>query len=566
MAVDLEALFGTAPSTEGSGLPGISHSKELTRILALPLRDPAPLGERLAPLVTERLKTPAGTMTLRPLQALALVEAYEFRGLLGLLPVGEGKTLLSYLLPLVLPVKRPLLIVPAGHMEKDGKPGKTEIEFAELREHWQLAPMKITSYEKISRRPDWLDELAPDCLICDEVHALKDPRSACTKRVYRYIRARAKDNLRTTFCGMSGTIAARSFKDWWHIQQWALIPELQPLPYNHPTMLSWCEALDEKIKEPRPTGALSAFSDGDRNPAHVRQAFGERLRMIPSIISSKGGEVAASIDVQVKLHNVPAITDALVELRRSWSTPGGEEFSEASDLWRHAREIANGFYYKWREPGPPEWMDARREFNGFVRQTLHGSRTYDSMAQVKEAFADRPEVARWASVEHTFEPVTVPVWFCDDVIDYVPDWAHHMVGGLVWVEHRAVGERLEQLCDLQYFGEGGRSRRGNSIINHRGPAVVSQAAVSRGFNLQRYSHNLILNMTPIGTRAEQLFGRTHRQGQLEDVVHFEFLITGAEQLEGFRQMQRDSLYEQQTSGQRQKLCLADVTTTGALGA
>ena len=559
MTADLEALFGP-PRPQSSGLPGVSFSDELRRVLDLPLRDPLATAARLVGPLTEMLRKPGGTMTLRPLQALGLVEAHDFRGLLALLAVGEGKTLLSYLLPFVLKCDRAVLIVPASLVDK------TRQEFDELEAHWQTDPLAqytIISYELLSRKPGLLAELSPDMLVCDEVHALKDPKSACTKRVHRYLRLRAKEGKSTIFCGLSGTIAARSFRDWWHIQQWALLPELHPLPYQYPTVLAWCEALDEKLMTRRPVGELARFCPDDPTPKGIRAAFGARLKQIPSIIASEGGEVAASLSVHVMLESVPAIDTAVATMRRTWATPA-EEFSEAADLWRHAREMANGFYYRWLEPGPEDWIDARREFNAFVRNILHGSRTHDTMAQVKAAHPAHPAVQAWRAIEHTFEPVTVSEWLTEEVVDAAAQWARH-TGGLVWVEHRAVGERLEGLYGLPYFGEGGRTRAGLSILQHEGAAAVSQRAVSRGFNLQyKWHQNLILNMTPIGTRAEQLMGRTHRQGQPEDTVFFTWLVTVAEQLAGFEQTQADSLYEQETTGQLQKLCLADVTTTGAL--
>ncbi len=554
MGVDLSGL---SFADSGSGLPGISFSDELRRILDMPLRDPAPLADALVDYMTTWLRTPDGTMRLRPLQALGLVEAHDYQGMLGLLPVGEGKTLLSYLLPLVLEAKRAVLVVPASLVDK------THEEFAELRAHWRHAPMEVTSYELISRRPSLLDELAPDLLICDEVHGLKDPKSAATKRVWRYIRKCATEHRRLQFCGLSGTIAARSFQDWWHIQQWALPPAVQPLPYRYPIMLSWCEALDEKLKTRRPVGELARLSPGDPSPEGIRAAFGERLRMTPGVISSKGGEVAASIHFTVVQHSVPAIDEAVTTMRATWATPD-EEFTEASDMWRHAREMANGFYYKWETPAPPEWLDARKAFNAYVRQVLKNSRTYDTMGQVKAAFPEAPEVAAWAELEHTFDPVTVPVWFTDDVVEAAAGWAKE-TEGLVWVEHTAVGERLEQLYGIPYFGEQGRTREGVSILHHTGPAIVSQKAVSKGFNLQHKWHqNLLLNVTPAGWRYEQLIGRTHRQGQPHDTVYFIVIVTVAEQLAGFQQAQADARYEQHITGQRQKLCLADVTNTGAL--
>ena len=558
MGVDLTGLFdaGTMPRT-GSGLPGISFSDELRRILEMPLRDPLENADALVDYLTAQHKTPAGTMRLRPLQALGLVEAHDYGGMLGLLPVGEGKTLLSFLLPRVLGAQRAVLLVPASLVDK------TRAEFDDLELHWQYVPAHVTSYELVSRRPQLLEELAPDLLICDEVHALKDPKSAATKRVWRYIRQCATEHRRLQFCGLSGTIAARSFKDWWHLQQWALPPAVQPLPYHYPTVLSWCEALDEKLDTRRPVGELARLCPNDPTPAGIRAAFGERLRLTPGVISSKGGEVAASIQISVVQHSVHAIDEAVTLLRAKWATPA-EEFTEASDMWRHAREMGNGFYYRWETPAPADWLEARYEFNAFVRQVLKNSRTYDTMGQVKGAFPDAPQVATWRRLEHDFEPVTVPVWFSDEVLEAAAGWANS-TGGLVWVEHTAVGERLESVYGIPYFGEQGRTRAGASILQHTGAAAVSQKAVSKGFNLQyKWYQNVLLNVTPAGWRYEQLMGRTHRQGQPHDTVYFVVVVTVAEQLAGFEQAQADALYEQQTTGQQQKLCLADVTNTGAL--
>ncbi len=549
---------------ETSGLPGVSYNDDMHRILEMPLRDPLEHADALVAYMTNLLKKPEGTMTLRPLQALGLVEAHDYGGMLGLLSVGEGKTLLSYLLPTVTKADHAVLIVPAAHLTS----GKTEHEFAELAEHWQVDPkvrFTITSYQLISIRPTLLDDLDPDLIIADEVHKLKNPKSACTKRVRRYMQQRAKAGKRMQFCGLSGTLTDRSFRDWWHLQQWALPPEVHPLPYHYPTMLTWCEALDEKLKTRRPVGELSRFAPEDPTPDGIRTAFGERLRKTPGVVASSGGEVAASIQFNVVQHSVPAIDELVSTMRKTWATPA-EEFSEASDLWRHAREMANGFYYKFETPPPPVWSDARREFNSMVRQVLKHSRTYDSMSQVKEAYADAPVVHKWVQTEPTFKPVSIPVWFTDYVVEAAAEWARK-TQGLVWVEHIAVGQRLEQEYGLPYFGQLGRSADGRSILKHKGACAVSQAAISEGFNLQYgWYQNLILNMQCTGFRIQQLMGRTHRQGQPEDTVHFTYLATVPEQVTGFRQMQDLALYQQQTTGQKQKLCLADITHIGALGA
>lgn len=550
MAANLDSLFGDDSGEDPESLP-VALSDDLARILRLPQRDAMSLAEQIAEPLSRRLSRPDGAMALRPLQALALCEAHDLQGLLALLPVGEGKTLVTFLLPVVIKCERPLLVIPAALHQK------TERDFAELGKHWYARPMQIVSYELISRRPELLDEIKPDLIVCDEVDALKNPKAACTRRMHRYIRDRKKAGEPLVFCGLSGTIANRSFKDWWHIQQWALPPLVQPLPYSYPVMQSWSQALDEKLVARRPTGQLwRLVSDVPHaSVADIREAFGKRLRRTPGIITADGSTVSASLRIDRVNLRVPEIERALADMRRTWCTPGGEEFSEAADLWRHAREIANGFYYRW-EPTPPKWwLEPRKDFHAFVRSILGRSRSIDTMAQVVATYPEESSILNWYAVKDGYTPTTVPVWLTDVVLEYAARWAYAN-DGLVWMEHRAVGERLTR-SGLRYFGEQGQNEYGHSIQDHTGPAAVSALACYRGFNLQAWSRNLIMNAPPVGKHYEQLLGRTHRFGQLADAVTCTLLLTADEQRDGFEQACADAEYIQQTTGQRQKLCFAD---------
>ena len=87
---------------------------------------------------------------------------------------------------------------------------------------------------------------------------------------------------------------------------------------------------------------------------------------------------------------------------------------------------------------------------------------------------------------------------------------------------------------------------------------MSSIAVAEGFNLQSYFRNLILNATPSGLLWQQLMGRTHRFGQEADTVFFTVLTNVAEQMDGLRRAITDAEYIQATTGQAQKLCLADM--------
>jgi hypothetical protein len=522
----------------------VRNTAEFKRVCALPERDPDVIGKLIAKPLTARLKTPQGTMALWPMQALALAEAADYKGAMVLLPVGEGKTLITFLLPTLLKARSPVLVVRAALLQK------TWNDYKELKKHW-IKPFNphIVTYENISRNPNALAYYQPDLIIADECHKLKDPKAACTKRVYRYM----KENPETTFVGLSGTVAQRSFKDYWHLMQWALPKGLQPLPYGFKEMETWSEALDSKMKVRRGLGALKVW--GDDVPT-ARKAYGEKLRRTPGIVTIQNPEVHASLTIELVNLRIPAIEEALKEMRRTWATPGGEEFCEAVDLWRHAREIANGFYYKWDPEPPKEWLEARAEFMKFVRDKLRGSRKLDTMAQVCAAHADAFEVQEWKEIAPTFKLRTVAVPLdVTEIHTYVRHWTQE--AGLVWVEHRAMGKRLNQ-AGLRFFSSQGLNDLGEHIDHHIGPAIVSVRAIGEGFNLQRYNRNLVLNCTPLGSAWEQMIGRTHRQGQEADNVHVEVLITAEEQRAGFWQAVKDAHYVQETTGQRQKLCYADI--------
>ena len=71
----------------------------------------------------------------------------------------------------------------------------------------------------------------------------------------------------------------------------------------------------------------------------------------------------------------------------------------------------------------------------------------------------------------------------------------------------------------------------------------------------------MLHATPTGKQWEQMIGRTHRYGQDADAVRVQVLTVVDEQVAGFEQAQADAEYIQQTTGQKQKLCLATYTNT-----
>ena len=236
---------------------GVANTEELQRILALPFykwQDDPELpalaayleGEYLLPPVKSCMRRcghPAlvegcgecvrasmacvcrgeGTMGLRLVQAAALQEAHDLGGMFGVIRVGGGKTMISYLSGVVAGAERVLLVIPAKLRKK------TLREFALLRRHWRGPKrMHIISYELLSRDRGAEELLAyrPDLVVSDESHKFKNPRAACTQRMHAYL---TKINPEAAYLDMSGTSTKRSILEYHHRINWAIPDGLQPL-------------------------------------------------------------------------------------------------------------------------------------------------------------------------------------------------------------------------------------------------------------------------------------------------------------------------------------------------
>lgn len=547
--------------------PGVADNDELRRVIDLPRRQWAD-GDH--DWLSDALATPGGTQQLRPIQAAALVELGTEGGLFAPVRVGGGKTLISLLAPVVSFAARPLLLVPAALI------GKTRHDEAAYRADWQLGPwIKIMSYELLGRAQaaDTLTEWQPDLIIADEAHRLKNPRAACTRRVRRYMR----EHPETKFVAMSGTITKRSILDYAHILHWCIQPGAAPLPRGYNDLELWADALDERKGQLRRAdpGALKRLCDvpelelwdaGEQRRA-ARLAFRRRLQDTPAIICSDETPIDASITISDlnPRQDLPEIDAAFRTLRSTWETPDGWPIVDGLAMFRHARELALGFYYVWDPRPPREWLEARKEWAAYAREILRHSQTLDSELQVREAYADSPECRAWVAIRDSFEPNTVPVWLTDDVIDVCAKWMDRTGRGIVWTEHTCFAERLSQLTRTPYHGRQGLDANGRAIeqASRTLPLIASIASNGTGRNLQAWNRNLITSMPANGLQTEQLIGRTHRDGQEADTVSFEILTTCAEHLGAFWQAHRDCHYVADSTGAPQKLLLADLTIASA---
>jgi len=543
----------------------VTYTAEFRRVTALPRRVWAADDlDTLARELTAILRTPQGTMSLRPVQALALHDAGTERGLFGAVGVGEGKTIISLLMPVVLGAQRPILLLPGGLIEK------TQRARRELSVHWRIpTSLRIMSYDILGRvsAAEELNTYQPDAIICDEVHRLKNRRAAVTRRVARYMH----DYPLTAFCGMSGSVMDKSLTDFAHLLLWALKTKA-PIPTSREEIEEWAEALDhgvDPLARRRP-GALLAWAEDGQEDVYVRARHGFRRRLTetPGVVATvgEGEHVSCSIYVRGIRHAVSAVTEAnFLKLRSEWATPDDWQLMTGADVWRHAREMALGLYYIWSPRPPDDWREARRAWNAFVRETISHSRTYDSELHVANACdqgrLDPAALNAWRRIKPTFVPNVVPVWCDDTALDVCAEWLGKSPG-LVWTEHRFFAERLAERTGIPYYGAGGFSADGRYIEDAKAgdSAIASIDANREGKNLQTIWHrNLMVCPPSSATWWEQTIARTHRPGQTADEVIVDVLLCCREDWDACQDALAAALAVQDTTGKSQKILLADVT-------
>lgn len=545
----------------------IKMTPEWQRINDLPRREwNDKQAQEIADHYTSRLRTLTGTMRLRPLQGIALYEIETQRGLVGAIGVGRGKTLISMLAATILGSNRPLLLLPANLIVK------TQAERRPLEEHWQISrSLKLLSYEMLSRdqSKDVLEQFEYDCIIADEGHRLKSPKSGATRRIKRYLDVRPS----VAFVVMSGTLIKDDIRDFAHLTKWALRSRA-PVPLNTSEADEWARCLgkDDEINplksvDPGPLLLWAHAGDESGNPRETaRRAFRRRMSESYGVVTTKGDEVGCSITLNAHILGTNVTThNNFTTLRHKWETPDGYAFGLAIDYNRYAKQLALGFHYIWNPRPPDEWMYARKEWAKFVRATISHSRHLDTEYQIKkevlEGKLDPTAYNRWSQIEPVYKVTKKYIWHDDSAANACMAWAKQGPG-IIWVHHAFFARELSRRSGIRYFGaEGICAETNENIIYEKGnrPIIASVKANCTGKNLQCFERNLIPSPPASGLEMEQLIARTHREGTKADTVIVDLLIGCRENYLSLLKSLAAASMTEQIMGQGQKLLLADKT-------
>lgn len=569
-----------------NGGRAVQRSAELKRVLSLPRRDLQVYDKAFAAALSQELRKEGSTFELRVKQAPMLVEAVEAGGLFGMVPVGEGKSVVAPLFGKVLDVAPVVLLVPPAM--------KLELQqkvIPWLKKEIDFVPPIVVSYAELSTagKDDILERIKPAAIVCDEVHNLKYKSAARTKRFLRYF----DEHPDTILIALSGTIARRSLMDFHHIIMLTHKLFRCPVTRQWREAKDWSLALDPQVpgdQRLRPGALLELCRPGE----DARDGFRRRLMDTEGVVGGASEEVGASLIFRE--YNIdplpPVITQALKDLRKSWELPArsgepAEQITDALDFHRRARELAQGFYYVWDWPnGKPDeaWLMARAEWRAAVSAICRLNRPgLDSELLVRNAVkkgeggfpkkvkngqGDTIDVVlawqNWSKVMHREEPATRAVWLSDWYPAALVAWARDKVaegGGIAWCDSRAVEERCLDLLDGKTPGVFvcGAGDKGNArlleLAGSRAPASVIASATAHGTgkNLQRWSNMLIPLPWSGGADWDQRVGRIHRPGQEADEVNVEVWAHTEELRESIATAKEQAKFIEETTGAKQKL-------------
>lgn len=456
-----------------------------------------------------------------------------------------------------------------------------------------------------------IDAIAPQLVILDEAHYVKNFRSARTHRVLDYVTQK-----KPQLVALSGTITSKSIMDYWHLIKAALNTNT-PLPLSQQLAKEWSQVLDAKAQPSEAqTGAIKPLVDWARRsfpseefPFDVsgfRKAYRLRLNSSPGVVSTGDSEIGTSLIIR----NVPVENHekapGWVELEKlilgvveQWITPNGDEIDYSIHTFKWLFELTAGFYNQLLWPTPEAFAKTKGVSLDKANEMIEAGIAHHQALQIYsrelrawlEKYArptlDTPMLVGFDMANHgaknvgheLYEPWAAakdleivgmaeryakPVRVCQYKIDHALSWWREMVpegqGGILWAHNQEMVAWAFEVfknagVDAVHCPAGADSQildpaNANKLM------VASMPAHGTGKNLQHFQHQLFLQWPRSATAAEQTLGRLHRTGQEADELFAYRIDTTEFDALNFAACLNDALYIHQSTGVRQKLIYA----------
>ncbi len=455
-----------------------------------------------------------------------------------------------------------------------------------------VLPYSLMSSNKNS---NWIENLAPNAIIADEVDALKDMTSSRTMRLLRYfegadcppemLAARA----RTRFCGWTGSFIDHSITEIGHLFALALRMG-SPLPLDKKVRETWSRAVDP-VASPCPPGALMRLAEpGESVQAALRRRFADTPGFLVStssevVVEAAGERRVVELDIREReAPPLPAIIEEALEKVRSFQRPDtldgeSEDDEELEDPLAQAKcaaEVASGLCYRWVYPrGEPKalirrWFAARKDYTKEQRlKKLVGEKHLDSSglceAAAMRAWGDLPEVdglpcwkadswPAWRDIRDQVQPQPSVFRIHDYLVQDAVAWGREN-RGIIWYGMVEFAQWAHEISGFTIHGGGpGAERRLRAETGER-TILASIKSHGRGRNGLQFifDHQLIAQMMASATAHQQLLGRLHRRGQRAGCVRTEVYLHTPEILKAFNQALRRGEFVQSILGETQKL-------------
>lgn len=542
---------------DSSALGFAASERECLRIAGLPPRAPV---EDLTPF----FKRPGGTMQLNDEQNGALMEIGINGGALISLPVGMGKTLISFLageavrlagegVDGFVPPYEIMLLTKASIRTQ------TLDEIEKMGRHFRFNPPRVYSYSELSsqRGRNLLDQVQPDLIICDEAHTLASRISSRSKRFKAYARnyrkllahdeerrRRGDKNVRRRpplrFVFLSGSFVKEKIAEFAHLTE-LVQGEGNIVPRNYKMMQSWDRCLSHKLSPTstdqrhmapfiRSMGLFPQSPDVEDFRVAAREAFRRRFINTSGIVTTSKASTETPLEFHPWKLEVPGVVmEAVNKVDSLWERPDGETFPDVLSKMRYIQQLLQGFFLFWKWPDnkkDDEWVFKRSQWFKELRAFLTSRaavQDLDSPGLVEKAmrkgtlhgFGNLEAAWRdWREVAHRPVPPTHSSWISDYMVHAVRDFvAQRDEPVLIWtttIEMRtALGRHFPIIP------------RGEKPPDKPMTCVTSVMSHGTGLNLQHYRVNLLTEMLTDAKTMEQLIGRTHRQGQTRTVeAHF----------------------------------------------
>ena len=556
--------------------PSVNHTVEYNRVAALPRRV---LNEAdanaWAGVFTDELRAPGSRAKLRTWQGQCFAEAADCLGGFFVLPVGFGKTVLSYLLGHVVHGKRVLLILPANLI----KSGKTAGDFRSYVGEWltpQPPPWAVSrEWLALDANANYLDQFQPDVIVIDESDELANFDSATSRRLDRYIMARTREEC-AVFC-MSGTPSRNSIMAYWHLLRWCF-RDGAPVPRTRGEAQRWAMAIDQ-VKNQADSTRMDPGPLGVSRKDAVHW-FRERLQQTPGVVIIDG-DSAGTIPLKI-VQRIPAECPKIDAAFRTFAvdqeTPDGIPCADPLGRWRLDGFLGCGFYPRYVKPGPPkEWIDRRRArgraYGALCKTVIDSSRSHrepaDTERQVRRRYPDHPVITEWDEVKDDPYPTEV-VWLSTATLETAEAWLREArEPGIVWCGSVEFARELSRRTRLPYFGREGKDQNGNTLDTasrvaawHTRSFICSWNANKKGFNLQPWRRHAVFVPPSSAKWVEQMIGRSHRAGQTKP-VEWDFYLTSGARLDAFESTLGEARFARDSVGPKQKILRAEIVRVQA---